>query len=123
MSNEINTTINVQVTNGNFTFPKTGGILQHDQTTAGGGLPGYVVTSTTETTVDTSSLTSEGFVYIKNLDDTDSIEYGPDSGGSVVSFGLVKPGEEHLFRLKPAVTFKVIAQANTPAAMIFVFEA
>jgi hypothetical protein len=122
MSNELQVSVSITVNNENFTFPRTGNNLQHDQTTAGGGLPGYVVTSTSEATIDTTSLVNEGWCFMKNIDDTDGIEYGPDSTG-MVSFGLLGPGEEALFKLKPGVVMKVKATANSPAAMIFVFEA
>ena len=89
---------------------------------AGGGNPGTVTINTTETTIPTTGITTLGYCWIKNLDPTNYFDIGPDSGGSLVPWLRVKPGEEQTFRLKPGVTFK--AQANTAAckAQVHILE-
>ena len=44
----------------------------------GGPTPGTIATSVAGVTVDLSELTTQGWVRMKNIDDTDSIDWGPE---------------------------------------------
>ena len=102
MANEIRTITQIQITNGNFVVPLTGSMKQLDQNVAGGGVPGMVVLTTSETIIDFSNLTSAGYVFLKNTSDITSVAYGPDA-----DFGMLKAGEEALFRILPTATFAI----------------
>jgi hypothetical protein len=58
----------------------------------------------------------EGFMYLRNLDATNFITYGPVSGGSMVGIGKLLPGEENLLRLIPGTTVR--AKADTDACLL-----
>lgn len=74
----------------------------------GGGIQ---IIGTSEETVSFGDIVYPGFVYLENLDDTNYIEFGPDSTG-MVTLGRLLPGEQCVLRLAPTgVT--LIAQANT----------
>jgi len=92
------------------------------QANVGGPTPGTIATSTTDTAVDLSELTTLGWVRLKNLDDTNNIDWGPDSGGSIVDMGTLEPGESAMFRFKPGVTLRVQADAGTPLLEVFAWE-
>lgn len=102
MANEIRVSTQIQIGNGYFVVPLTGSMQQLTQNVAGGGIPGMVNLTTADTTIDMSSLTKAGYVFIKNIDDTSEIAYGPNA-----DFGMLKPGEEALFRILPTATFKM----------------
>lgn len=58
---------------------------------------------------------AEGLLYIKNLDQTNYVTFGPDSGGSIVPMVRLNPGKVALIPLYPTVTLR--AQANTGACI------
>jgi len=122
MANEIRLDALLQVTNGEFVFPLVGGSYTFDQTTAGGGAPGYIsLAADTETTVDLSELTGEGWLWMKNLDATANVNWGPDSTG-LVTIGTMEPGEPALFRMNGSATLILEAIGATADVQIYVIE-
>jgi len=111
-TNVITVNASLTVANGNFTARYTSGALQIDQVIAGGGAPGFVNIGTSEETVSFGDITTPGYVFIRNLDDTNYVTLGPDSTGMVAAIKL-KAGEVALFRTDDSATWK--AQANTAA--------
>jgi len=85
-----------------------GGQLLIDQAAAGAD-GGIVAVGTSETTVSFSRLTTPGVCFLLNLDGTNFVEYGPDSGGTIAILGKLKPGEFAFVRLAAGVTLKAIA--------------
>lgn len=71
---------------------------------------------TSEESMPVGDVGTLGRFYMKNLDSTNYVDIGPDSGGSMVGCVRLKPGEEHWFRSKPGVTWK--GQANTAACKV-----
>lgn len=63
-------------------------------------------------------ITTNGWIYLKNLDATNYVKYGPKSAGSMVEFGRLKPGEAHILRLAPGITLRWIA--DTAAVKVLV---
>jgi len=90
------------------------------QTGVGGGNPGTISVGTTEEIVTLSELTTPGMIYVKNLDETNYIDFGFSTG----VYGIrVKPGMGNWIGLVPGVT--LYARANTAAcrASIKAYEA
>lgn len=50
-----------------------------------------------------------GWVYMRNMDPTNTIKFGPTSGGAIVDLGEMLPGEEAWFRLVPGVVLRAIS--------------
>ena len=115
MANEIRLTLNMDVNNGAFTF-KGRHSFQVDQSAIGGGNPGVVDIGTSEEDIDFGDITTEGYAVLKNLDDTNYVQYGPKSAGSMVAFGRLKAGEVAVVRLEPGVIIRAIA--NTAACKV-----
>lgn len=44
---------------------------------------------------------------MKNLSTKHHVEWGPESGGAMVSCGVMEPGEPALYRLKPGVVIRL----------------
>lgn len=117
MANEITLGVTGRVVNGSFVDTiGTNGNLQIDQA-ASGADGGVVSVTTSETTISLSRLGTEGYCFLRNLDATNYVEFGPDSTG-MVAVGKLKPGEFALLRLKPGITLK--AQANTATCKVLV---
>lgn len=91
-------------------------------TQTGTGRGGYVqsVGFAAEEVLDFGDITTEGLCSLQNLDGTNYVEWGPDSGGSggsMVAVGKLMPNEPPtFFRLKPGVVVK--AQADTAACLV-----
>jgi len=71
---------------------------------------GIVNVGTSEEDLTISDITTEGIMYIKNLDSTNYVTLGPKSG-TMVAFMRLKAGEWGFFRLEPGIT--ITLQANT----------
>lgn len=124
MAGQIKVRQTIQVTNGNSVWEPIGqSYITIVQDAVGGPTPGMVGTSTTATAVDTSELTTEGWCRLKNLDDTISIYWGPDTGGSTIErIGILEPGETAMFRLDPAATLMLEAASGTPLCEVLIWE-
>ena len=117
MANEIIVTSSLQVTNGNMAFPKVGSTEQTiNQSTLGGCGPGFLSIGTSIESVTVTDVSNKGWTYIKNLDATNYIEYGPESGTTMATFGRLLAGEACVLRLSPAITLQM--QANTAACKV-----
>lgn len=81
-----------------------------------------ITTSTSDTAFAFANITTEGWLVLYNLDATDSIDWGPDSGGSIVDCGTLEAGEWAAFRMKAGATMRHQATANTPKLLVLLFE-
>ena len=122
MSGTITVNASLQVTNGAHVTATIGGANAIVQNGQGGGGPGFMdLAADTATTLDTTELTTEGLVYVKNLSTTITIDLGKDSTGFVVFLSL-KPGEEFVFRLKAGITFQAKALSGSAKILVQVYE-
>lgn len=83
------------------------------QTGKGGGNPGTVSIGTTEESVAFTELGTEGWLFMKNLDSTNYVQWG---FATTVYGGRLKPGEHAWFRLEPSATLYL--KANTAACLV-----
>ena len=114
MAGTINTTINVNVQNDEFSYNHSSNesIVQ-----TGIGRYGHVQTiGTSEEVLDFGDVGTEGYCYLKNLDDENFVSYGPESTGAMVAGCRLGPGEEAWLRLEPSVVWR--AQADTAAVQL-----
>jgi len=124
MADEITVAASLTVTDQNSTFalPRFGTTqLQADQ--ANPGILHFTQNiGTSAETVDTSSMTNEGWCIMKNLDATNYITWGPDSTGQV-TIGRILPGEQAgPFQLEPGITLKATADTAACDLEILVLE-
>ena len=85
------------------------------QTTQGGGNPGTVTVTTAEGDI-TTGLTTPGNYVIENLDPTNYVEYGPKSGGAMILFNKILPGDWHKAYFGAGVIMR--AKANTASVKL-----
>lgn len=110
MANEITTTVRFQCINGNYdpgTISISGATF--DQA-AVGAQEGVQEIGTSEETLTATNLTTKGWLYMRNLDDANYIQWGPATTSYV---GRLEAGEFALLRTEPAAT--IYLKANTAA--------
>ncbi len=118
MADEIKIRISLNVTNGDFLENYAPGQIDVDQA-AIGRYGGVQIIGTTEEILDFGDVSTAGYLFLRNLDATNYLEYGPESAGSgaaMVILGKLKPGEPALLRLSPGVVMR--AKANTAAVKL-----
>ena len=116
MSDEINISLNVQVTNGNMKETISPGTLQIDQSAVGRAGHAQSIGTSAET-VSLGDISTNGVLYLRNLDETNYITFGPQSdAGTIEVLGKLKAGEFALLRLAPSIV--LWAQADTAACLL-----
>ena len=115
MANEIILGFTAQIVNGAFRDSFQPGQLQVDQANIGRG--GYTQSvGTSEEVVDFGDISTNGYMILRNLDDTNYVLYGPESAGAMVVLGKLKPGEVAILRVAPTVVMR--AKADTAAVLL-----
>lgn len=116
MANEIKLTARAIVQNGNYySVFQPPGNTSYDQA-AVGAVSGIATVGTTAEALSFGDVATLGYAFLQNLDEDNFITFGPDSTGSLVPFGKLKPGEVAMLRLVPGITFKW--QADTAACKV-----
>lgn len=108
-------TIKSKLTNAPHTEAFDPGTKQIVQNGVGCHAP-VVDIGTSEEDLSFGDLSTEGRCEVMNLDDTNYVDIGPKSGGSMVPAIRLKPGEPHAFRISPGQTWA--GQANTAACKV-----
>lgn len=116
MANEISLNKTLRLVNGTLSKTWTSGNIQITQSVARMYSNTQVVGTSEEVIAVGSDISTLGVCTMKNLDSTNYVVWGPESGGAMVAAGRLKAGEEYTFRLQPGVTYR--AQANTAAVTL-----
>lgn len=118
MADEIKKTINVVVTKNKFSDRFTASLIKTNMAGSGGGNPGIVtVGSTAEEAIAFGDVTP-GLIVMHNLSTANYVTFGPESGGSMVTFGHLRPSDVALFELASGVTLR--AQADTADVSVLI---
>ena len=116
MANEITVNLQVNVANGNYSRRAAPGAINVDQA-AQGQAGGVLSIGTSEETITLTDITTKGWAFFRNLDATNYVEWGPESGGSMIGIGRLEPGEPAALRLIPG-SLTIRMQANTAACNV-----
>lgn len=113
MANEIQIQQRLTVRKGNFNRMWDPPAVTVDQS-GQGGFSAVLNIGTSEEVITFTDVGTYGILTLRNLDDTNYVTYGPESGGSMVPIGRLNPGgEPQMLRLEPGITLRM--QANTAA--------
>ncbi len=112
MANEITATVQVTVSNSNYTPGTMSVTKQITQTTVGGAQNVQTINSSATEAI-TKGDAINGLIYLRNMDGTNFITYGT----SVGQVFKLKAGEHALVRASTGAT--IYAQANTAACKLF----
>ena len=112
MANEITLTAKLSVTNGNFTDERNANRISITQSSLGaqGGVQNI---GTSHEAISLGDVSTEGYVWMRNLDDTNFVQVGLDGGASLTPVIRMNAGESCVFRLDAAAT--LYAEADTAA--------
>jgi hypothetical protein len=117
MANEIQITSGISVLKGNLSFSVPATTILSDMAGTGGPSPGYMTVGTSEESTAFPELTTDGWLFMKNLDLTNYVQWGFSTG---VYGGRMKPGETAgPFRMEPGLTLYL--KANTAACKVLVY--
>lgn len=124
MANEITVNTSIAITNGSYVLPKMGAAnVQATQAVPGGGGPGTISVSTGGVNPSITNLTDQGWVYLKNLDDTNFVDFGAYVTATFHPIGRLLPGETALFRLNPDAVLRLQADTAACKVQVNIFEA
>jgi len=121
MSDEIILNLYARLTNGHLADEFKPGQISVTQTTIGRG--GYTQKFTTaEDVIDFGDIVTPGYCCLRNLDDTWSIEYGPETAtgtaGDMVVCGELGPGEVAIFRVGASAVLRGQVAGGTTTATV-----
>ena len=114
MANEITVSFNAQVVNGLMRKTIQLGQMQIDQAAVGRAGHTQEIGTSSEV-VDLGDVSTNGMLYLRNLDETNFITFGTDDVLGII-FAELKPGEFAWLRLAPTVV--LYAQADTAACLL-----
>lgn len=116
MANEIKVTVNGTVTNGKYSNEFKPGTLSFDQAAVGAHAP-VVSVGTSEEDLSIGDVSTPGWLFLRNLDATNYVDYGGKStGGTMVALGRIKAGDVAVLRMNPSATLRW--KANTSAVKV-----
>ena len=120
MADEIAITAGINVRKGNMVFVQSPATYTDDQTGTGGPTPGYITVGTSEESTAFPELSTEGWLFMQNLDSTNYIQWGFSTG---VYGGRMKAGETAgPSRMEPGLTLYLKANTATCKCQVFGFE-
>lgn len=112
MANEISVSFGMSVLNGSLSVTIPSSTVRINQSTARGGGPGTVDVGTTEETISFGDIVP-GVVSIKNLDDTNYVEFGSATGDYLIRLAA---GQTAHYTQAPSKT--LYAKANTASVKV-----
>lgn len=115
MADELKLTLSSRLTNGAFKDNFDPGQISIDQDAIGAHRPIQII-GTAEEVIGVGDVSTLGWCLLQNLDDTNYVDWGPESGGSMVAIGRLEPGEWAALRLKPGIVLR--GQANTASCKV-----
>lgn len=122
MANEIQTKLRVACKNGYFDQKFEPPQIAADQTAQGAHAP-VVIVGTSEADLDFGDLATPGVICLRNLDADNYVTYGPSSGGSMVGFLELPPGDVARLRLsRTGPTWRWIADTAPVKVQVFALE-
>jgi len=120
MADEIKLSVQLSLTKGSLKDNFNPGQISLDQTNQG-LLSTVVSVGTSEEDLSVGDISTLGILVLQNLG-TNFVEYGPKSGGSMVAYGKIEPGEVAVLRLKPGITHRWVADTAAVKVLVKLLE-
>lgn len=122
MANELQITLSSTFTNGSLKDTIASATLNVTQTTQGFHGP-CVSVGTSEEDFDDGDVATLGWIYMKNVDSSNYVQWGPKSAGAMVAMGRLKAGEWAIFRMEPGITLRWVANTAAVKVQVKLYEA
>lgn len=110
MAGTLQVNISASLTNGSHKETFSPGADTITQDAVGVHAPVQTI-GTSEEVIPDGDVTTLGWAFFQNLDATNYVTIGPETGGAMVGFIKLEPGESAAMRLLPGITIR--GQANT----------
>lgn len=120
MADEIKITIKGRVENGNYKTEWSFGQVNIDQA-AQGASSGIQSIGTSAENITVGDVSTAGYLFLRNLDSTNFVEFGKDNTG-FVNVGKLKPGEMCCFRVAASTTVQLKADTAACDVMYLLLE-
>lgn len=123
MADELQLTLGVTYANGNAKDTVASETQKITQTTQMFHAS-LVSVGTSEEDLSVGDITASNgcWVYMKNVDSTNFVKFGPKSAGNMVEFGRLYAGKSAWFFLAPSVTLRWIADTAAVKVMTKLYE-
>lgn len=118
MANEITVSATLKCINGDFTFNRKISGQQYDQAALGSRGGTQEIGFAAHEAILITDVTTEGWVIMRNVDDTNFVDVGVDVAAAFEPFLRMEPGEFCLFRNSKAAGTTMYAQADTAAVKL-----
>ncbi|MBD3671909.1 MAG: hypothetical protein HUJ26_00150 [Planctomycetaceae bacterium] len=118
----ITTSFAFNLTNGDHVEQISVTQFTDEQTGVGAHKP-IVEVGTTEEVVSFGDVTTAKWLFVRNLDATNFIEIGPESGGAMVVLAKLEPGEWGFVPISSTVTLRAKADTAACKMLMLVTEA
>jgi hypothetical protein len=123
VANEIRPTFGLTYSNGGLADTIASATTNVTQTTlAYHSSTVFVGTSEEDLSVGDITAANGCWVYIKNLDASNFVKYGPKSGGAMVEFGRLRAGMFAFFFLAEAAVLRWIADTAQCKVLVKLYE-
>lgn len=122
MANEIQASFNLRINDASGVqyFGFSTGQTLFDQAASGGPSPGYITVGTSEESTAFPELTTEGWLFLKNLDSTNYVQFGFSTG----VYGIrLKALQWAWMPLEPSLTLYMKANTASCKCLVHGFNA
>lgn len=117
MANEIRVSLQLTAQKGNDVVKFQPGQVSVDQNGSGSTEPELSI-GTAEEDVVFTDIAVPGYLCMRNLDDTNFVEWGPKDAGAMILMGVLKPGEVAVFRVASSTPPTLRMKADTAACRV-----
>lgn len=121
MADELQITVSGTFTNGSLKDTISSNTFKVTQSTQGMTSKVWSI-GTSEEDLALDDITTNGYIYMLNLDTTNYVKFGPKSGGSMIELGRLRKGEFAVFRLASGVTLRAIADTAACKVLVKAYE-
>jgi hypothetical protein len=118
MADEITVSVALKCVNGDLTYSRKVSSQKYDQTAVGGRGGVQEIGFAAHEAVLVTDVTTEGWVFMRNIDDTNFVDVGIDVAAAFEPMIRMEPGEPALFRLSKDAGATLYAKADTAAVKI-----
>jgi len=118
MASEITISMTIACINGDYNYRRSLSGEQFDQAAQGASSGIQEIGFGGHEAIEVADLGTEGWLFMRNLDDTNFVDFGIEVAAAFEPVGRMEPGEPAMFRLSKDAGATLFAQADTAACNV-----
>ena len=118
MANEITISMTIDCINGDFRYARKVSGQKYDQAAIGARSGVQEIGFAAHEILLATDVVTEGWVYMRNVDDTNFVEWGIDVAAAFEPVGKMEIGEPAMFRLSTDAGAALYLKADTAAVKV-----